>query len=65
MGNGGIPIKWFGDFAPEVVPMSNASRGQRRPEIFEGVDELLRERKPHIGIDPNEFYNLKEVRPTV
>ena len=65
MGNGVIPTIWFDDFALEDVPIGNALRCQRRPEVFEGVDEISREGKPHIGINPNKFTVLKEVRATV
>ena len=65
MGNGVIPNRWFDEFASEDVPMGNAHRGQRRPEIFEGMDEILREGEPHKEIDPDEFAILKEVRATI
>ena len=65
MGNGVIPIRLFGDFTRDDGPMGDALRGQRRPEIFEGVDEILREREPRKGIGPYEFSVLKEVRATV
>ncbi len=55
----------FGYFSPEDVPMGNARRGQRCPEIFEGVDENLRKKEPHSGIGSDEFYVFKEVRATV
>jgi len=42
--------------------MGNTRRGQRRPGIFEGVDENLWEREPHRGIGPYDFSVLKEVR---
>jgi len=29
------------------------------------VDEILRQREPHRGIDPNEFFDFKEVGTTV
>jgi hypothetical protein len=65
MGNVVIPTGWFGDFALEAVPVGNARRGQRFPEIFEGMDEILRKRKPHIGIGSYEFSVLKEVGAAV
>ena len=65
MGDMVIPTRWFGDFALEDVPVGNARRGKRRPEIFEGVDEILRKRGPHKGIGPNVFSVLTEVRATV
>ena len=65
MGNGVVPSKWFSDFALEDVPMGNARRGEHLPKIFEGGDNILRERKPCKGIGPDEFFVLKEVRATV
>ena len=65
MGDRIIPTKRVGNFAPKVVPMANARRGQRRPEIFEGVDDILRKKEPHIGIGSCELSVFKEVRATV
>jgi hypothetical protein len=45
--------------------MGNARRGQRLPETFEGVDEILREREPHRWIGPYEFFFLRKVKTTV
>ena len=45
--------------------MGNARGGQRRIEIFEGVNEILWKREPHRGADPHEFAALKEVGATV
>jgi len=65
MGNGVIPTEWFGDFASEVVPVVNARGGQRRFEVFEGVDEILGKREPNRGFGQNEFFVLEEVVATV
>ena len=60
LSDGVIPTKWFGDFALEDVPVGNVRGGQRHPEIFiEGVDEILRKREPHKGINPDELFVLK------
>jgi hypothetical protein len=53
MGNGAIPTIWFGDFAAEVAASGNDRGGLRRPEVFEGVDEILVMRQPHRGIGPD------------
>ena len=52
---------WSSDFAHEDMPVAHARRGKRCLEIVEGVDEILRKRKPHDGIAPYEFSVLKEV----
>ena len=44
--------------------MGHARRGQRRPEVFDGLDEILRESELHRGIGPYEFSVLKKLRET-
>ena len=61
MGNGVIPTRWFGYFTLEVALVGNARGGQRRFEVFEGVDEILGKREPHQGIGPDDFFVLKVV----
>ena len=65
MSNGVIPTRWFGDFALDIAPVSNARGCHRRSEVFEGVDEILRKREPHRGIGRDMFFVLKEVGATV
>ncbi len=61
MGDGVIPTRWFGDFAPDDVHVGNARRGQYRPAIFEAVNEILWKGEPHKEISLDEFSVLKEV----
>ena len=65
MGDRIIPTRCFGDFTLEGVPMGNARRGQRNPEIFESVDHILREGGPHRWIGSYALFVLKELMATV
>ena len=65
MGDGVIPTRWFGDCSPEDMPLGNARGCQRRFEIFEDVDEILRKGEPHRGIGKDEFSVFTEEGATV
>ena len=45
--------------------MGNARKGERRSEIFEGINEILREGEPRMGTNLDDYSILKEVRATV